>query len=316
MHGLARLLVGITVALGSIAGSARAMAATDDRGGDVMMRFNGPVHVGANEVPTAAIVVNGDITVDGAVREQLLVVNGNATVRGRVDGEATVINGHLNLADGAAVNNVSLVNSDIARAPGAVVSGAVHQRQRAWSTASGPAAAALFWLSITLSLVGAGMLFALLGKRTLLRSADVLTSRPGASIIATFAVWIGIPVAAIIAMFTLIGVPFGLTLLLAVLPALWILGYVIAGTRLGAGILETLARGKGRARIDRPIAAAIVGIVTLQVIAMAPFAGPLLAVIAGLLGAGALVMNAVSRRLEPREPERQVVTTEPISTGA
>ena len=40
------------------------------------------------------------------------------------------------------------------------------------------------------------------------------------------------------AMLTLVGIPLGLGVLLLVLPALWFLGYIVAGARLGTLILH------------------------------------------------------------------------------
>mgnify|MGYP001235091577 CR=1 FL=1 len=68
----------------------------EGEGGEVF-RISGSPRVGHDEVVDMVMVINGDATVEGTVRQMAVVVNGNSTVSGRVNGDLTDINGTLTL---------------------------------------------------------------------------------------------------------------------------------------------------------------------------------------------------------------------------
>src|SRR5690606_24657779 len=102
------------------------------RGGDVkgvLVRVGAPALVRAGETERTVVVVGADAVVDGDVLENLVVVGGDARVSGDVAGDVVMVGGQLALEPGARVGGNVLLhgNSTIARAPGAVVDGAVQR---------------------------------------------------------------------------------------------------------------------------------------------------------------------------------------------
>ena len=265
--------------------------ANDDKG--VLVRIDGDVRVAANETLSNVFVVNGDVVVDGTIRDTLFVINGDAVVSdtGRVDGDINVVRGDLTLAGGSRVDNVMLLNSDITREPGSTVTGDIkHQDNIRWGFL-GSAFWIWLWLSMTVAVILAGLIFAAVGGRQLERAADALTGDTAMSILAAVIIWVGGPMLAVLAFVTIVGIPFGLGILLVALPALWFLGYIVAGTRLGLAVTRgTTPAADGAER--HPYLGTFVGLLALQIVALIPVIGWFIAIVAGLYGAGGLALIA------------------------
>src|SRR5215204_3598691 len=60
----------------------------------------------------------------------------------------------------------------------------------------------------------AGLLFAAVAGRQLTRAAALLTGRVGGTLLGALLVWVGIPILAVLAFITLVGIPLGFALLL------------------------------------------------------------------------------------------------------
>jgi hypothetical protein len=273
--------------------------------GDVQIRINGPVHIGVSDTASAVWVINHDATVDGVVREGLVVINGTAKITGRVEGGVVVANGRLELAPGARIErDVMLYRSVLTRANDAVIAGEVHN-QTGFSVGAG--VVWLMWLSFTIVVVFAGLLFAELGPRALTGSADYLTAHGGRSALTALMLVGTIPALAFTSFATVIGIPLGLTLLFVVIPALSFVGYLVAGSVLGKTLVTRLSATGAWTNRYRTI---VVGLVTLQVIVALPVIGGLIALLASLFGVGALVAYTWSRR------ERAAPAVVPLAAGA
>jgi len=148
----------------------------------------------------------------------------------------------------------------------------------------------------------AGLVFAAIGGRQLSRAATVLTGELAYSILGAVATWIALPVLGVFALITVIGIPAGLALLLAVLPLLWLLGYATAGTRLGAALLSL---GGGARPVDHPYAATALGVIVLQIVLLVPIVGWAVAFLAGIWGSGALAVAGWRAWRSPDEIARE-----------
>lgn len=284
-----RLLFALTLALLLAAAplSALAQESDDDAGTGLILRADGPVHVAAGERIGAAIAISGDATVDGTVDGLLLVIDGKAIVNGRVEGDVTVINGELLLNDTAVVDNVSLINSEFTRAPGATVLEGVHESS-GFSFGWGAAVfSALFWVGSSLALLVVGLVLAAIAGKQVTGAGRLATERVGQTVLSSVIVWIGLPLVAVAAFISLIGIPVGLGIGVALL-ALGFFGYIVAGVRIGQFLTE---RGRPESR-QHPFLAAVVGLVILQLVALLPFIGGFIAGVAGLYGGGALAYYA------------------------
>jgi hypothetical protein len=268
--------------------SPTAAFADDGRDADgLLFRISGDVYVPPGQTVGSVVVIDGNATIDGRIKNSLTVVSGNAVITGSVGGSVNVISGTLDLRDGSTVEEVNTVDSELLRADGATVNGKIHQREEfEFPVAIAAAVSVLFWLSMTVSVVVAGLLFAAIGGRQLREASQTLTGDAVNTIIGVVMLWVAVPIVAVLAMLTLVGIPLGLGVLAFLLPVLWFLGYIVTGTWLGSLIL----RGSGSG--GHPFAASALGLLLLQIAVLVPFMGVLLALLAGVWGAGALAYLA------------------------
>jgi len=306
-------------------------AGRGEEAGGVLVRVGAPARVRAGETERTVVVVGSDAVVDGAVLENLVVVGGDARITGQVAGDVVMVGGRLELEPGARVGGDVLLHGDsrVAQAPGSTVDGAV---RRGAGISFGPIAGWLVWLGVTLALVLAGLLVAAAGGRQLDEAAALLLRRPGPVVVTTLVLIAAVPILAIIAFLTVIGIPVGIALLVALVPALGLAGYLVAAMALGDALLRRLGRGRREAPAVRaarvetgpepgreavapgapgeparvpaavhPYREVALGVVLFQIVLLIPFLGFLLVVLAAHLGAGALVYRAwlVWRRPRP-----------------
>jgi hypothetical protein len=269
---------------------------------DVYVRVNGTVDLAAGESVDTLVAVNSEARVAGTVRDTLVIVNQTATVSGDVGREAVVVNGTLRLEPTARIGgDVVLINGELSQADGAVIAGRVVERSGASIGAEfnrvTAAVSLIAWLGMTLLVVVVALGWAALGGSQLSAIAGLLGARPGLAAGAAVIFWIAVPVLAFVAFVTVIGIPIGITLLLLVLPLLWGLGYVTTGTRLGFFIADLRHTTPDLAR---PYLEAVLGVVIFQLIGLIPILGGIVVALAGLFGAGAIVVHAWRRIGPPR----------------
>ena len=282
-----------TLALALAAAIPAGAQARDSAGhSDLLLRIGAPVHVAPGDSVSNVWVINGDATVDGVVREQLLILGGTAIVTGTVRGGVAVITGTLEIASTARVGrDVYLQRSTIRRAPGAVVQGVV---ERSNGVAFGQGLAWAFWLGMTLVVVAAGLVFAAVAGVQLTEAASLGLRTPARGVVATLVVWAGLPLAAALSFATVIGIPLGFAVLFFLLPTLGFVGYLVAGAMVGGAAL-----GRGRVVTDRPYDAVVIGLLILQGIGFIPIVGGLVVMLSAGYGAGLLVLRSWEQRRRP-----------------
>jgi hypothetical protein len=268
---------------------------------DVLARFNGPVNVPQNDTLGSVWVFNNNAQIGGRLRQDLFVVNGRARVDGTVNGNVVVAGGHLELGPSARVGgDVLLYRSTLTRAPGATVAGRIHEERGASFSAK---ALWFLWFAMTLAIVVAGLLLAYLVGPALQDAARTISTNTGGTLVAAVLLLFGLPAAAILCFMTGIGVAVGFFILFVVMPAAAFVGYIVSGIRVGQMLL-----GRGRPPGDRPYLTTALGIVALQVIAVIPVIGALVALAASQVGAGALLYR--TWRLRRAEGDRTVLAAE------
>ena len=277
-------VVGFLLAL-LIPGAVAAQGVSDDD--SFMMRVEGGVTIAPDERIGMLFVINGDAVIDGTVDDTLLVVNGDATVRGRVTSDVIVVSGTLTLGQGSTVGDVSLFRSELTREQGATITGDLTESSNVptfgWAA---NVLSILFWIGSTLLVLVAGLAFAAFGGRQLGETSRLLTERPLASVLTMLAVWIGLPILIAVAFVTVIGIPLAIAISLFLLPLLWLLGYLVASTRLGGAILGAFNRGP---LPERPYLAVTIGVLCFQLLGFVPILGGLVLTLAAFVGSGALV---------------------------
>jgi cytoskeletal protein CcmA (bactofilin family) len=284
-------LVALIAALTLLLAPGRALA--EEKTDDVYVRVNGTVDLAAGESVDTLVAVNSTARVAGTVRQTLVIINQTATVSGDVSGYAIVANGTLRLEPTAHVGgDVVLINGQLSQADGAAIAGKVVERSGASMGAELRRATAavsfIAWLGMTLLFVVVALGWAAVGGRQLSDVAGLLGARPGLAAAAAVIFWIVVPIVAVMAFFTVIGIPIGITLLLVVLPLLWGLGYVTTGTRLGF-FLSDLRHTTPN--LTHPYREAVFGVAIFQLIGLIPVVGGIVVALAGLLGAGAIVVH-------------------------
>lgn len=258
---------------------------------DVLVRVHGDVHLGPNESADVVVVVNANAVIEGTVREVLVVVHGTAIISGTVGQELVLVKSTGDLQPSARINGEVILAgpSTLNQAEGAVVTGTIVRRENFdFNFPFGFFSSFIFWLAITVLTLSSGLLFAGVAGRQLSEAGATITSTIGSSVLGVLTVFIALPLLAMLAMMTVVGIPLGIAALL-LLPVLGFLGYLVAGTRLGTLILRVMGI---TADPDHPYLPALLGLLVLRLFALIPFAGFLVAFLAGVIGAGALAVLA------------------------
>jgi hypothetical protein len=227
------------------------------------------------------VVADGDVTVRGTV-DDVVVADGDVTIRGHVTGDV------VTLAGTAILGRRAHVDGDIAYgdkkpkvAPGARVDGEVKKIDAGHI---GIGVAIGVWVAVTVSTLVLGLLLLLLFPKAADALSRTFRARKGMTALAGVLAFLLLPVIGVVLLITVVGIPLGAGILLAVLP-LYGLAYTTSAFVIGRLILKT-------ARIP----ALLVGLVILRVLAIVPFLGPIVWVVATILGLGTLVLTALRSR--------------------
>jgi cytoskeletal protein CcmA (bactofilin family) len=282
-----------------------AFAADGSGDGDLLLRINGPITVGPDQTYDNVVVISDNATIEGTLTGSLFVIGGDAIITGRVDTDVTVVSGTLTLASTSQVSNVSVIRGTLQRDAGATVTGDITRSNIAIDWWALGIVSAFIWAGVTLAVLLAGAIFAGIAGRSLKTAGDMISRETGPAILAALLIWIALPVAMVMAFFTLVGIPIGLGYFLFVLPVLWFLGYLVTGTLIGRVIVHRTVES------ERPYLASVIGLLILQVAGLVPWLGGVLGFLAGVIGSGALVLLAWRAWRGPHaaQPAPPVVTT-------
>lgn len=292
------VLVATTLALFLTPGRALAQETTDD----VSIRFNGEVDLAAGESVDILVAVDSPAQVAGTVRDTMVIVNQSATVSGEVGRDAIVWNGSLHLEPSARIGgDVVLIGSTLSQADGAVIGGSVVERSGAAIGAELSRVTAtvsmVAWLGMTLLMVVVALGWAAIGGQQLVRIAGLLGAQSWLVAGTAAIFWIVVPFVAFVAFVTVVGIPLGIALLAIVAPLLWGLGYVTTGTRIGFFVSDLR---RVPPDLAHPYLEAVLGVVVLQLIGLVPAVGGMVVALAGLYGAGAIVVHLWRRLVVAR----------------
>ena len=138
-----------------------------------------------------------------------------------------------------------------------------------------------WWLAVSVSTLIVGALLVWLAPGALGGAQRAVRQHLGATIGCGVALAIGVPLLAILALVTLVGIAFGVALLLAAIPVL-LVAYVTTAWIVGHKVLRT--------RSTSPWAALLAGWGILRLLALIPVAGALVGLAATVVGLGALAV--------------------------
>jgi cytoskeletal protein CcmA (bactofilin family) len=177
--------------------------------------LSGDVMVPQGDEVGEVVVLHGTVTVAGVVRGDVIVVDGSISVMGQVSGSVVSVNGPVTLGPNAQVLGDVIARDRIRVQTGASVGGDVREGAaftfRTPIDVFGPFAA---WLAVVVSTLLLGALLLFLAPRGAEALAGVALGSPWPTAGLGLAAFIALPVAGVLAVLTLVGLPLGLGLLL------------------------------------------------------------------------------------------------------
>ena len=284
-HAVRAVVAALAVLL---VGTGSASAATDH------VVITGGVTVPAGRTAGDVVVVDGTVRIAGHVTGDVISVSGPVRVTGRVDGDLVAV------SDRAFLGSTARVGGDLrygderpVLARGASVGGKVSNED--WADAAngwGWVSLIGWWLAVSVSTLVVGVLLVVLAPAALHAAERAVRERLGATVAWGLGIAIGVPLLAVLALVTLVGIPFGIALLLAAIPVL-LVAYVTSAWMLGRRVLRNRSTSRW--------AALFAGWGILRVLALIPVVGALVGLVATVVGLGALAV-ALWRAGRPDAP--------------
>jgi hypothetical protein len=240
----------------------------------------GDVLVDRGETTKDVVVADGDVTVRGTVDGDLVVADGDATIRGRVTGDIVTFAGRATLGRRARVEgDVVYADKKPVVAPGAQVGGEVKKFKPENFAGGAIALQIAVWLAVTISTLVLGLILLALFPKAADAVARAAKARTGRAMLIGLLTFFLIPIVGFIALITVVGIPLGAGVLLAMLPI-----YGIAYTASAFVVGRLVSKTSGR------ILAFVIGLAILRALALVPFLGGLVWFLATILGLGALLV--------------------------
>lgn len=268
----------------------------DPRSGeDDQVVLTGGLVVPEGSTGGTAVVFNGPVLIEGTVTENLVVFNGRTEITGTVGEDVVVFNGRVFIRSGAEIGGDVASAQDPEIEDGATIGGdQVNIASRFDFENLGFAGRVAWWIGYSVSTLVLGLLVLLLAPRLDAAIVEVMRTRVGASFGFGAAAFFLVPVAAILLLVTIVGIPLGLFVLLA-LALLYTIGYVAGAHAIGRLIIKPPTS---------PFLAFLVGLGILRLVALVPLVGGLAWLLASILGLGVLILST-------RRPPVAVVSPAP-----
>jgi cytoskeletal protein CcmA (bactofilin family) len=271
------------------ADSERIISVTSDINIPRGVTVDGPVATADGDVQIAGtvtdfvVVGDGDVEVSGKVTRGVLVVHGSARITGRVGGDVVALSGRVTVTSDGSVGGDVVSRRDPQIARGTVEGEVRRVDLRALFTGLIIGALVYLWLAVTISMALLGLVFV-----GLLPRAAETAAAAGKRVAASFG-WgalIGIigPMAAVLVLVSILGIPLGITMLSA-LNVLAPIGYVTTSLIIGRLFVKAPTN---RARLG----AFFAGFGILRLLALIPGVGLLVWFVACVYGLGAASMAA------------------------
>ena len=242
----------------------------------------------------------GEVRVTGAIDGYLQVGGGRVLIDGPVGGNVEVGSGDIELGPNARIGGKLRYASrdELKLDTAALVRGGIERFSPPddWLARSGVherggRGAGWVW-SIGLMVIAAILVAAFPGVYTRVRTS--VRERWAFSLLVGFIALVCIPVAALISMFTVIGVPLALAAI-ALYLVLLLVGYVTAGISFGTMALARFQPERA-SRTAWRVAAAALGMLAISLLGRVPWVGSVVVLAAMLLGMGALLLQLSAAR--------------------
>jgi cytoskeletal protein CcmA (bactofilin family) len=251
-----------------------------------------------------AHLAGGKVTVSGAIKGNLRAAGGRIVIDGPVGGDASVAGGKLELGPNARIaGSLRFHGGDLVQDPAAQVMGGIEhlggRKHEYHFTPIGRFGHGWIWTA-GLMVLAAIIAAALPGPTR--RMADELRAHPWHAPLLGFIALTCIPVAAVLVMITVIGIPLGLLALMGYV-ALLLVGYVWLCVVVGGLLLDRFKADAASLATWR-VGAAVLAMLVLALLARLPIVGGLVVFAALLIGVGMIV--AATLRRAPQPPATQL----------
>lgn len=239
--------------------------------------LSGRIDIPKGQQTPGIVIFGGSLTVEGTVNGPITAFGAPVTISGHVYGNVVAFKGPLKLLDGAVVTGDVRSRHQPVVDAGATVKGIIGEM----SSSFGWIWRLLSWLAVSVSLLVFGLLLLWLSGGTANRISQIGRTEIRACIGWGALLFFGLPIVALIANLTVVGLPFGLGLMAA-------LGLIYATAySAGAWIIGRRIVGETRGRVVTFLA----GWALLRLVAFIPIVHIFVFVAAAIYGLGALLVS-------------------------
>jgi hypothetical protein len=303
----ALLIAGAAVLL-SVLATAPAFAQGKDPVGENadQIVLTGHLVVTADETVDAAVIFNGPALVEGTVRDTLVVLNGDAEVTGTVRQDVVVLNGDLVVRSGAEVGGDLVTQSPPQVEDGATIGGSQKSVATEFNIDEvGFGGRVVWWVAYSVSVLILGLLLLVFAPQLFPAVRDTARTRLGSSIGWGAGLFFLLPIASVLLLVTVVGLPLGIFLLLA-LAFIYTLGYAVATIAAGNLIMRSSSSR---------FVVFLVGWVVLRVLALIPFLGGWLWLVGCIWGLGLLAVSIHRRPTDTPAPAMPPMPPAPVGAA-
>lgn len=255
--------------------------------------LTGDALVMQGDVVGTVVAFDGAVTVNGDVLGDVVAFHGPVTIDGaaEVGGNLIVLDGTLTVMPGATVSGDIVADQPVISGE-ATVAGTVRTVDDiAWTFGAGTLAFGFaIWLAIAVSVLLLGLIVLGLAPRALEAAVGAGRTAIGPTIGLGALAFVGLPFVAILAIFTVVGIPLGVGILLA-LALILATGQVAGVAILGRSILRT----------GSLVRAFVAGWAIVAAVTLIPFVGGVVWFVAGVYGLGAIGVAVWRARRSPAE---------------
>jgi hypothetical protein len=257
----------------------RALAAEREPRDQIVL--SGTVEVPRGKEVGEVVVFNGSVTIAGVARGDVVVLVGHIAIFGQVSGSVVNLGGSIVLGPGAQVRGSVIAGDHVITREGAEVGGVSREGVTfSLSHPLGVLGTFIVWGAVAVSTLLLGLVLLLFVPRGVDAVHSAASTAPWTSVGWGVGMFLGLPVLAVLLLASVLGLPLGLVVLLA-------LAFVLfAGYTLSAWIVGRLLWKPPRNRV----LSLLIGWAIFTAVAAVPFAGGIVWLLGAMFGLGALVV--------------------------
>jgi hypothetical protein len=291
------LILGAMLGLGALmATPASALDSKDELSDRDQIVMNGRLVVTEADTVDTAVLFHGSATIAGTVTGSVVVFDGPTEISGHVQEDVFVFNGDVTVRSGAQIDGDLVTGQTPTVEPGATIGGEQQRvSTRFDAEAIGLASRLAWWIGYSVSTLVVGLLLLLFAPGLDAAISRAARERLGPSIGFGALVFFLSPIIAVLFLVTVVAIPLGLFMLLA-LALLYTVGYVAGAHGIGRLLMKTPTSSR--------FLAFLVGWAILRVLGLVPVLGGLAWALASIFGLG--ILWVASRRAASPMPAEAV----------